>query len=283
MAQRLARFRALARQHQQIRQLSRNMQLRQTTATITNTDMDAHVARTIPSGLFKFFPDGEQPNVVGSIFSDYKVGRRWLARDLRMKSDEDLHKLWYVLLMEKNKLLTIKHECKRQGYLIPRPDRFRKVRKSMEALKFVVREREVARKQAAEFHPEDLQRIRAGSGVPEEWFAPKPKRLPLREKEAVELLGVVPPNRPRPGQKMRPMSKREKTKFRTALRLARQRADREDAASYATKLKAMTDDQVMIEFRGVVDELLTGADIKSITRRSKKCLAEARERGLSPV
>jgi len=63
-------------------------------------------------------------------------------------------------------------------------------------------------------HPEDLKRIRAGSGVPEEWFESKPERLPLREKEAAELLGVVPPNRPRPGQKMRPMSKFEKTKVR---------------------------------------------------------------------
>ena len=41
---------------------------------------------------------------------------------------------------------------------------------------------------------------------------PKPDRLPLTEKASEQLLGIVPPNRPRPGQMIRPMSKREKTK-----------------------------------------------------------------------
>ena len=33
-------------------------------------------------------------------------GKSWKAEFLRIKSSEDLHKLWYVMLKEKNKLIS---------------------------------------------------------------------------------------------------------------------------------------------------------------------------------
>jgi hypothetical protein len=74
----------------------------------------------------------------------------------------------YVLLMERNKLMTVKYECRRQNHIMPRPDRLRKVpsalavdprvalpharltprdqvRQAMAALKNVLQERQNAR------------------------------------------------------------------------------------------------------------------------------------------
>lgn len=49
------------------------------------------------------------------------------AVDLRTKSFDDLHKLWYVLLKERNMLATQKEIYQKAGQPMPRPDRIPKV------------------------------------------------------------------------------------------------------------------------------------------------------------
>lgn len=54
-------------------------------------------------------------------------GRAWAANELRLKSFDDLHKLWFVLLKEKNMLLTERLWYSQQGMKQPDPTRLRKV------------------------------------------------------------------------------------------------------------------------------------------------------------
>merc|ERR1712194_465942 len=70
-----------------------------------------------------------------------EVGRSWSAKELRRKSYDDLHKLWYVLYKEKNMLLTEGNLARRHGYELVQPDRRKKVGKSMGAVKHVMGER----------------------------------------------------------------------------------------------------------------------------------------------
>ncbi|XP_075213182.1 mitochondrial ribosomal protein L47 isoform X2 [Lycorma delicatula] len=72
------------------------------------------------------------------------VGRSWRKEELRIKSNSDLHKLWYVLLKEKNMLLTMEHECAEKNKIFPNPERIDKVMESMHHLEEVVRERNQA-------------------------------------------------------------------------------------------------------------------------------------------
>jgi len=61
--------------------------------------------------------------------------------ELRRKSFDDLHKLWYVLYKERNMLYTEANLSRRKGQYFPQPERARKVKKSMGAIKAVLGER----------------------------------------------------------------------------------------------------------------------------------------------
>ena len=69
------------------------------------------------------------------------VGRQWSVTELRRKSYEDLHRLWYVLYKEKNMLLTEQQLSRRRQLIFPQPERFKKVQKSMGSIRQVLGER----------------------------------------------------------------------------------------------------------------------------------------------
>lgn len=89
--------------------------------------------------LMEFFDEKKNWNE-----SNIRVGRAWKLDELRIKSNTDLHKLWYVLLKERNMLYTMEHECNDQVRLFPNPERIDKVQESMNNIETVIRERNVA-------------------------------------------------------------------------------------------------------------------------------------------
>ena len=71
------------------------------------------------------------------------IGRAWKCSELRLKSFEDLHKLWYVLLKERNVLLTEFYDCESRNVSMPHPERLHKVKLSMKHIKQVLNERKI--------------------------------------------------------------------------------------------------------------------------------------------
>lgn len=76
--------------------------------------------------------------------NEVKHGRAWTKDELRIKSNPDLHKLWFVLLKERNMLMTMEHEYDEKCQYFPSPERVDKVKISMENLESVVKERNQA-------------------------------------------------------------------------------------------------------------------------------------------
>jgi len=90
-------------------------------------------------GIEEFFDASENWNA-----QEVKCGRAYELEELRIKSNEDLHKLWYVLLKELNMLLTMENACKEDFIIFPNEERIDKVKLSMERLEDAVRERNQA-------------------------------------------------------------------------------------------------------------------------------------------
>lgn len=86
--------------------------------------------------LDEFFDD---PKNYGE--SIVRSGRPWRLDELRLKSNSDLHKLWFVLYKERNMLYTMQEACKKELEIFPSPERIDKVEESMANLENIVRER----------------------------------------------------------------------------------------------------------------------------------------------
>ncbi|KAL9542719.1 hypothetical protein MBANPS3_008473 [Mucor bainieri] len=101
------------------------------TTTTSNT--------TKSTGLYQFFENNE------TLPKQNWTGRAWKAQELRQKSFDDLHKLWYVLLKERNVLATQREEATRlklPKQIWTNQGRLKKCQKSMARIKFVLNERQ---------------------------------------------------------------------------------------------------------------------------------------------
>nr|CAG4635720.1 EOG090X0DBE [Artemia franciscana] len=106
---------------------------------MTKRDSQCKNFLSTSSSLFGFLEFFDDPKNFGA--QEVKVGRSWKVDELRLKSNVDLHKLWYILLKERNMLLTMEHAHKEEAQYFPNPERMDKVEESMENLEKVVRER----------------------------------------------------------------------------------------------------------------------------------------------
>lgn len=118
---------------------------------VQNTIYSITINRYTTSPLLQFFEQGqalpkwdrESKPVYGNsllycIYTNYSIGRSWKASELKLKNFDDLHKLWFVLLKERNVLATQKAEAKRQDVIWMSEHRDMKCRESMERIRHVL-------------------------------------------------------------------------------------------------------------------------------------------------
>jgi large subunit ribosomal protein L47 len=97
------------------------------TSTIKHTNWQIGTSRYFSTtqwrtDLMEFFDEKKnwmEPKV--------KHGRPWRIDELRLKSNVDLHKLWYVLHKERNMLLTMDDFYQKNAMSFPSPERIAKV------------------------------------------------------------------------------------------------------------------------------------------------------------
>ncbi|KAI4143662.1 MAG: hypothetical protein LQ340_006921 [Diploschistes diacapsis] len=107
-------------------------------------------------GLWDFFDKEKNPFEKPEVVAAH--GRPWAVEELRHKSFEDLHCLWWVCVKEKNRILTQEHERERMqaGYgKAEAQERQGTIRKTMRAIKHVLTERWYAYEEARKIAEKD--------------------------------------------------------------------------------------------------------------------------------
>ena len=104
-----------------------------------------NVFRTWTRGIERFWTGGQlDPHASPEVVSgNIETGDAWPAVLLRMKSFDDLHKLWHVLLQEKNYLLTERQHAKSYKSQWKGHGRLKKVKLSMKRILTVLSRRAI--------------------------------------------------------------------------------------------------------------------------------------------
>ncbi|KAH6635480.1 mitochondrial 39-S ribosomal protein L47 (MRP-L47)-domain-containing protein [Chaetomium sp. MPI-SDFR-AT-0129] len=116
-------------------------------------------------GLWDFFPDRKRVAVAPA--EDAKHGRSWTVEELRHKSWDDLHRLWWVCVKERNRIATASWE--RTKYELGFGDaesqnRDKQVRGTMRSIKHVLTERFYAWEDAVKVAENDPEVDLSGHG-----------------------------------------------------------------------------------------------------------------------
>ncbi|KAI5366467.1 putative ribosomal protein L47 [Septoria linicola] len=93
-------------------------------------------------GLWEFFPSDRKSMATPEELLSH--GRAWDIKELRHKDWDDLHRLWWVCVKERNRLATYKLERERVGNMYGRYEsdkREKEIRVTMKRIKFVLTER----------------------------------------------------------------------------------------------------------------------------------------------
>lgn len=140
---------------------------------VLNPKLKSKVEVDEDHGLWGFF--NKERRLLATPEEDLAHGRAWTVQELRQKSWDDLHSLWWICVKERNRIATEKRERQRiqAGYGdFEADDRDQTIRITQRAIRHVLTER---------------------------WYAWEEARKAARHDEEVDLTGEGPAYRPRVG------------------------------------------------------------------------------------